>query len=145
MSIHIIKLVVGTESLEEFARWQTQDRVTFQGQEANIVRTRYMPKKADDILKTEGSIYRVIKNRIVCRQRIIGFDRYESHDKGTQSLIITETQIIQTQTMPYRPFQGWRYLDPAKAPSDRGFYILGQQNDQPPPEMEDDLKQAGLL
>ena len=37
MSIHIIKLVVGPESLEEFARWQTQDRVTFQGQEAKVV------------------------------------------------------------------------------------------------------------
>ncbi|MEM9470252.1 MAG: DUF1489 family protein, partial [Pseudomonadota bacterium] len=67
MTTHMIKLVVGLDSLEEFALWQEQERVLFEGQEANIVRTRFKPKKADEILKTGGSIYRVIKSRVVCR------------------------------------------------------------------------------
>ena len=150
MTVHMIKLVVGIDTLEEFAAWQAQERVIFDGidgeQEANLVRTRYKPKRADEILKTRGAIYRVIKNRIVCHQKIIGFDSYEDPIKGSQSLILTDTEIIQTHSMPYRPFQGWRYFDEAKAPKDRGVYVLGQDDDEvPPPEMEDALKDAGLL
>ncbi|NCQ89239.1 MAG: DUF1489 domain-containing protein [Alphaproteobacteria bacterium] len=146
MSIHMIKLVVGIDNLDDFALWQAQERVMFEGQEANVVRTRFKPKQADDIIRTGGSIYRVIKSRIVCRQEIIGFGSYESMDRGTQCLILTDTDIIQTQSMPYRPFQGWRYLDQAKAPKDRGLYVIGQDNDEaPPPEMEEALKEAGLF
>ncbi len=146
----MIKLVVGIDTLEDFAEWQAQERVVFDGingeQEANLVRTRYKPKRADEILKTGGSIYRVIKNRIVCYQKIIGFDSYEDPVKGSQSLILTDTEIVQTQSMPYRPFQGWRYFDEAKAPKDREVYVLGQENDDaPPPEMEEELKNLGLL
>jgi len=146
MSINIIKLVVGIDNLDDFALWQSQERVIFEGQQVNIVRTRYKPKQADDILRTGGSIYRVMKSRILCRQQIIGFDSYESRDKGTQCLILTDTDIIKTQNMPYRPFQGWRYLDAAKAPKDNGLYIIGESEDEtPPPEMENALKEAGLL
>lgn len=146
MTLNMIKLVVGIDALDDFALWQSQERVLFEGQEANIVRTRFKPKRADEILKTGGSIYRVIKSRVVCRQEIVGFDTYESHDRGTQCLILTNTDIIQTQSMPYRPFQGWRYFDQAKAPKDRGLYVIGQNNDElPPADMEDDLKEAGLF
>ncbi len=146
MAVNMIKLVVGIDSLEDFALWQAQEYMMFEEQQANIVRTRFKPKRADEILKTGGSIYRVIKNRIVCHQKIIGFDIYESADKGTQTLILTDTEIIQTQSMPHRPFQGWRYFDQAKAPKDRGRYIIGKdQEEAPPPEMEEALKDAGLL
>jgi hypothetical protein len=150
MTVHMIKLVVGIDNLEEFAAWQAHERVIFDGihgeQEANLVHTRYKPKREDEILKTGGSIYRVIKNRVVCHQRIIGFDTYEDPIKGKQSLILTDTEIIQTHSMPYRPFQGWRYFDEAKAPKDRGIYVLGQDDsDAPPPEMEEELKNLGLL
>ena len=76
---------------------------------------------------------------------IIGFDTYESDDRGTQCLILTDTDVIQTQSMPYRPFQSWRYLDPAKAPKDRGLYVIGQAEEAPPREMENELREAGLL
>jgi len=145
MAIHMIKLVVGIDTLEDFTAWQAQERVMFEGQEANIVRTRFTPKRAGEILKTGGSIYRVIKNRIVCRQEIIGFDTYESQDKGTQSLILTHTDIIETISTPHRPFQGWRYFDAAKVPKDKGLYVLGQVQNALPPEMEADLREAGLL
>lgn len=152
MSLNIIKLVVGIDTLDEFALLQKNgaERVIFDGingeQEANIVRTRYKPKRADDILRSEGSIYRVIKGRICCRQQIIGFDTYESKDKGTQCLILTDNKIIQTQSMSHRPFQGWRYFEESKAPKDRGVYVprKGQDN-APPPEIGNALKDAGLL
>ena len=152
MGINMIKLVVGVDSLEDFALLQEKgaERVIFNGingeQEANIVRTRYKPKRADEILSSGGSIYRVIKGRICCRQKVIGFDTYESKEKGTLCLILTDTKIIQTQSMFHRPFQGWRYFEQSKAPKDRGLYVLGQgQNEAPPPEIENALKDAGLL
>lgn len=146
MTVHMIKLVVGIDTIEEFALWQAQERVVFDGQEVNLVRTRFKPKRAEEIIKTGGSIYRVIKSRVVCRQEIVAFETYESHDRGTQCLILTDTDIIQTQSMPYRPFQGWRYFDEAKTPKDRGLYVIGEDNDEaPPPEMEEELKNLGLL
>ena len=72
MSIHLIKLVVGIGELEDFAVHQREDVVEYEGGLANTVWTRHRPKRSDELLDG-GSIYRVMKNRIRCRQRIIGF------------------------------------------------------------------------
>ena len=145
MPVHIIKLVVGVDDLDHFLEVQKNNLVEFDGMPANAVQTRYKPKRADEILETGGSLYRVIKNRIQCRQKIIGFDSYESKDKGTQCLIMVEPEIIQTISKPKRPFQGWRYLEPAAAPRDRGIYLGGGEREEITPEMEDELRSAGLL
>jgi len=145
MTVHIIKLVVGIDDLESFYRWQQQSVVQYEGQPANTVHTRYKPKAADEILSSGGSIYRVIKNKIVCRQKILGFDQWESPDKGTQCVILTEPQIIQTYSTPKRPFQGWRYLKPEQAPKDRGIYLGDGQREEIPPELEAELMESGLL
>lgn len=145
MTIHMIKLVVGVDDLDHFLEIQRDCVVEFEGKPANAVRTRFKPKRADEILESGGSLYRVIKNRIQCRQKIIGFDTYESKDKGTQTLIMVEPDIIQTISKPKRPFQGWRYLEPAAAPRDRGIYLGDGAREEIEPEMEDELRNAGLL
>ena len=142
----MIKLVVGIDTLDAFAQYQDVERVIFDGQEANIVRTRYKPKRADEILDSGGSIYRVIKGRICCRQKIIGFDVSEDLNGKPQCLIMTDTQIMQTHAAHHRPFQGWRYFKEADLPEDRGIYVIGQdEGAQLSPEMEAELKAAGLL
>lgn len=138
-------MVVGVDDLDHFLEVQKSCVVDYNGQSANAVRTRYKPKRADEILETGGSLYRVIKNRIQCRQKILGFDSYESEEKGTQTLIMVEPEIIQTISKPKRPFQGWRYLEPAAAPRDRGIYLGGGERAEIEPEMEDELNAAGLL
>jgi hypothetical protein len=140
----MIKLVVGVNDLDEFLVIQQQSIVDFNGVPANTVQTRYKPKREKEVLDG-GSIYRVIKNKICCRQKIIGFDTYESADKGTQTLIMVEPNLIQTISTPRRPFQGWRYLEPAAAPKDRGIYLGGNQRAEVPSDMEDELREAGLL
>lgn len=145
MTVHIIKLVVGASDLEDFFQIQKACVFDYDGVPANACNTRYKPKQADEILATGGSLYRVIKNRIVCRQKIIGFEAIETPDKGSQCAIITEHPIIQTIVKPKRPFQGWRYFKPSDAPKDRGIYTGGGEFEEIPPEMEDDLKEAGLL
>lgn len=102
-----------------------------------------MPKRAEEILKHEGSIYRVINNRICCRLRILGFDRVEVPGKGKMCMIMQNPEVIQTVSQPHRPFQGWRYFEGEKAPDDRGVFIPGQAPLDP--QMEAELREAGLL
>jgi hypothetical protein len=142
MSIHIIKLVVGIDSLEAFAELQKRQTMDYNGTPAVPCWTRYAPKRADEILSTGGSIYRVIKNRIVCRHKILGFEQVEIEGKK-QCMIMQDARMIQTLSKPRRPFQGWRYLEPAKAPADRGVYSAGDEDI--PEDIEDGLRNAGLL
>lgn len=142
MSLNMIKLVVGVQDLYEFAVIQKRDVIRFQGQIVNPVRTRFKPRRAEEILKG-GSLYRVIKNRIQCRQRIVGFEELADTPKGRMTLIMVEADIIRTQAMPKKPFQGWRYLRAGDAPPDIGK--LGEIEASPPADMADDLARAGLL
>lgn len=144
MAIHMIKLVVGVDSLENFALRQQDERIKFEGQWAVPCWTRFQPKRAEEILKTGGSIYRVIKNRIVCRHKIVGFEMVEVAGEGTYCRIMQHPDIVQTVAVPRKAFQGWRYLEEKDAPADRGIFRLGR-GDEPPPEMAEELRAAGLL
>ncbi|MGB0719788.1 MAG: DUF1489 family protein [Bdellovibrionales bacterium] len=148
MSVHIIKLIVGCEDLEDYAHWQAAQETDYEaasGGRAVPCLTRFMPKKADEVLRSGGSLYRVLKSRIVCRQKICGFEMVKTAQKGTMCAIMLEPEIYTCLNAPHRPFQGWRYFDAAKAPPDRGLYTIGQSLNAPPEEMAEDLKAAGLL
>lgn len=141
--LHLIKLVVGIDTLEEFAQWQAKEHVMYQGQKVNLVRTRFMPKRADDVLESKGSIYRVISGHIQCRQRIIGFEIDENQKRGKHCVILLDTEIMRTHPLPKRAFQGWRYLKPQDTPGDYGQYIAGQTEQSSDIEIE--LRQIGLI
>lgn len=143
MTVHIIKLVVGVESLEQFAQIQKREMFDYHGVPAVPCWTRFKPKRADEILREGGSIYRVIKNRIQCRHKILGFEMVEDAEGKTRCMIVQDARMIKTLSKPRRPFQGWRYLEPAKAPADRGVYSSAE--DDIPADIEAGLKDAGLL
>lgn len=145
MSIHMMKLVVGIDSLEAFAALQARETFAHEGQLVVPCWTRFSPKRADEIVRNGGSLYRVIKGRIQCRQRILGFEMVETQSHGRRCMILQDPDIIETVHMAHRAFQGWRYLEPAKAPADRGPYVIGQDGEIPPADMEEDLRAAGLL
>ncbi|MFK7840480.1 MAG: DUF1489 family protein [Bdellovibrionales bacterium] len=140
----MIKLIVGTDSLEQYAQWQESQQMDYHGEIAVPCFTRFMPKRADEILRTGGSLYRVMKRRIMCRSKILGFEMVET-SQGKKCMILQSPDIITTLNSPHRPFQGWRYFEAGKAPEDRGVFILGQDDDEPPEELSDDLREAGLL
>ena len=144
MALHMIKLVVGVQDLDEFLQIQRDSVFDYNGVPANAVWTRYKAKRSEEILNG-GSIYRVIKNKICCRQKVIGFEMTETAEKGTQCMIIVESDIIQTYSTPKRPFQGWRYLEPASVPKDRGLYLGDNQREEISPDLEGELRDAGLL
>ncbi len=142
--IHIIKLVVGIDDLERFYALQQREMFDYHGVPAVPCWTRYKPKRGDEILQKGGSIYRVIKNRILCRHKILGFEIIEDTPKGTMCMIVQDAMMIETVHMPRRSFQGWRYLKATDAPPDRGVYT-GGESDAIPDDLANELKEAGIL
>jgi hypothetical protein len=140
--IHMIKLVVGISSLEEYYDYQQQQTLRYNGHDATPCLTRFQPKEAAAIIASGGSIYRVIQGKIACRHRILGFEQVETF-KGTMCAIMQEAEIIRTVPLPRKAFQGWRYLKAADAPEDMGIYTGGATDDEA--SILAELKQAGLI
>ena len=73
MTVHLIKLCVGVESLEELARWQAGRIAALKKKRAKpelMHVTRNTPKRTPEILDG-GSLYWVIKGQIAARQQLI--------------------------------------------------------------------------
>lgn len=147
MSRHIVKLAVGVTDIHHLCDIQRRHEIDYKGQRAVPCWTRYQPKEADAILEHGRSIYRVVQNFIICRHKILGFEKVETEEKGMMCMIMQDAQMIETVPLPKRAFQGWRYLKPEDAPEDRGIYIGGGSTvqDQDSKELECQLRQAGLL
>ncbi|QUD88454.1 DUF1489 family protein [Phenylobacterium montanum] len=112
MTLHLIKLCVGADSVEELRAWR--ERRKAEGHRP-IVPTRQTPKRAADILEG-GSLYWVIKGQVLVRQKILAIDTLES---GTQPCrILLDEPLILTAPQPRRAFQGWRYFEAKDAPPD---------------------------
>lgn len=142
MTIHLIKLVVGVKELAELAHINEPRQFEYHGRDCIAVRTRRFPRRREELLKG-GSLYRVIKGRVVARQEIAGFEEGQDPDGRGYCRIICDANMMMTVAKPHRPFQGWRYLRPADAPKDRGWFDP-DSTDEPPPEMAEDLKELGL-
>ena len=127
--INILKLSVGSESIEDHAGWQHHHRHLWPPGRAIHV-TRMFPKRVDEIL-AGGSLYWVIKGVVLCRQRILGLEQVNGGDGITRCAMILDAEIIRTEPAPRRPFQGWRYLDPGDAPRD---LTKGRDREQAIPE-----------
>lgn len=142
--LHLIKLIVGCTSPEMLQDWVAIERHNG----IAYVRTRTMPKRAEEILQTRGSIYRVINGLIMCRQPIIGFDTYTRDDDHQGTLILVSDEVIPTQPRPMRPFQGWRYFKAEDAPPDLNHTATGVADDgvsSLPIALRNRLSELGLL
>lgn len=139
MTVHLLKLAVGAESVEHVAQWQAR-RLAQTGRLFH--RTRHAPRRAEEVLDG-GSIYWVIQGLVQARQRIIGIERTEDPDGLPCCHLILDPELVRTRPQPRRPHQGWRYLEPEDAPQDLD---LGEgAEDAPPPEMAAELRALGLL
>ncbi|MEJ0044000.1 MAG: DUF1489 family protein [Rhizomicrobium sp.] len=78
MTLHILKLCVGVETVDELAQWQAgrvRDQKKRGVKTPELVHvTRMMPKRKDEILDG-GSLYWVIKGQIAVRQTLIDIRR----------------------------------------------------------------------
>ena len=114
--INLIKLSVGSESVESLNRWQrTAAAQGPDGLPRHV--TRMWPRREKEILNG-GSIYWVISGMASCRQRILRFDEVTGDDGIRRCAIVLDPALIRVAVVPRRPFQGWRYLRPEDSPPD---------------------------
>lgn len=139
--MHLIKLSVGTESVETLAAWQKSGRAQSEDGLPRHV-TRMWPRREKEVL-AGGSIYWVIKGVIQCRQRIVRLDEVDRGDGVRRCGIVLDRELVRVAPAIKRPFQGWRYLDPKDAPPD---ITPGRESDDAlPPDLSAKLAEIGVL
>lgn len=140
MPLHIVKLCVGAESVEDLSAWQS-GRLEAEGR---VVHTTFQrPRRAEEVLDG-GSLYWVVKGIIQVRQRIIGFDEGTKEDGSRCCLFVLDPALVLVKGKRRRPFQGWRYLKPEAVPPDMaGTASKGAQ--EMPLKMRRELSELGLL
>ena len=110
--LHITKVAVGCAEIDAL-RERLSGRASC-GE--SFVGTRYRPKRADDVVG--GSLYWIIKHRLVARSPILGFA--DDPDDARRIRILVAEALVPVRTVPKRAHQGWRYLEPGDAPADLG-------------------------
>lgn len=139
MTLHLLKLCVGAEGPEDLAGWQAGRPDRWGGV---IHVTRMRPRREAELL-AGGSLYWVMKGAIVCRQKLISLQEVIGDDGIRRCAIVMNREVIRTRPSPRRPFQGWRYLEPADAPADEG--PLGVDAEDLPEELRRALAEIGVL
>ncbi|MEP5760510.1 MAG: DUF1489 domain-containing protein [Litoreibacter sp.] len=138
--INLIKLSVGTESVEGLQAWQDSPRPKGDDGLPRHV-TRMWPKREAELLNG-GSIYWVIKGVIQARQKILRLDEYDAGDGVRRCALVFSPPLIRVENALRRPFQGWRYLKAEDAPSD--LTQARATEDVLPPQLSAALAEIGV-
>ncbi len=135
MPLHMIKLVVGCETVQDLIDWRSDNAAG----EPWILRTRQTPKRAAEMVDG-GSVYRVFKGLVLCRQRILGIDTV-GEGPAKRCEVTLDPEVILVAPLPRRPFQGWRYFEHKDVPED-----LGVHGETPavPQELAGKLRELGV-
>ena len=134
MALHMIKLCVGCDTVEELLAWRAADAGAGRPW---IMRTRQTPKRAAEMLDG-GSLFRVFKGVILCRQSILAI-RTVGEGPNARCEVTLDAEIVRVAPTPRRAFQGWRYLDPKDAPEDLAHDLASDI----PPELARQLRELG--
>ncbi len=120
MTIHLVKLCVGADVIDDVREWQTRvvKRRKAAGEDPRPYHvTRMFPKRRDELLDG-GSLYWVVRRVIQVRQEIVDLEETVGDDGIRRCRIVLDPALALTQPSPRRAFQGWRYLRPDEAPAD---------------------------
>jgi len=143
VTLHLIKLCVGAESVESLAAWQKGRLKLLRkaGRKPELIHvTRMMPKRKNELLEG-GSLYWVIKGYIAVRQPLIDI-RPVVRNGQPHCALVYAPELIATARRFSRPFQGWRYLDPKNAPADLSQSASARNL---PEKLRAELSELGLL
>jgi len=144
MPLHLMRLAVGIRDLEHLASVQNKRKRISLPKRVKAVPsyTTHMPKRTEELLEG-GSLYWVIKGWMRVRQRLLGFRPYVDDEGRNRCMLLLDPKLVPTLPTAFRAFQGWRYLDPANAPSD--LARAGKGAAKMPPKMLAELRALGLL
>ena len=146
MSLHLIKLAVGCDSVRELKQWVAERIAAAKKKglpQRHVHITRMTPKREEEILGG-GSLYWVIRGEIAAREKIIAIEPFRDKDGIGRCRIVMQPRVIAVSPRPMRPFQGWRYLTPDAAPPDLGKAAEKGAAAMPEP-MRRELRDLGLL
>ncbi len=130
-NLHMIKLVVGADSVADLLEWRASQAGPW------VLKTRQTPKRAAELVDG-GSIYRVFRGVILCRQRILGVETV-GEGVNARCHVTLDEAVQRTAPTPRRAFQGWRYLTSADAPAD----LTAAEEADMPPELALKLRELG--
>src|SRR3569833_1005528 len=122
MSLHLIKLAVGCDSVRELKEWAAERMATAKKKglpRRHVHITRMTPKREAEIL-AGGSLYWVIRGEIAAREKIIAIEPFRDKEGIGRCRIVMQPKVISVSPRPMRPFQGWRYLTEDAIPVDLG-------------------------
>ncbi|MEM9845996.1 MAG: DUF1489 domain-containing protein [Pseudomonadota bacterium] len=139
--VNLIKLSVGSESVESMIDWQSSRAA--QGEDGLPRHITRMWPKQEAALLNGGSIYWVVQGLIQCRQKIVRLDEVTGSDGIRRCAIVLDPEVIRTCVAQKRPFQGWRYLQPADAPADLPRQRTNE--DRLPAELNAALADIGVI
>ena len=108
--LHLTKVAFGCRTIEALEK-----RVAARTRDGEVrIATRMRPKRSDELIG--GSIYWIIKHRLVACQQIL---RLDDRNDGRID-IVCSGDLILIPPSPRRAHQGWRYLEDDSAPSATG-------------------------
>jgi hypothetical protein len=145
MTLHLVKLSVGTESVQDLQDWinaKLKEKKRRRQRPERIHTTRMFPKRAAELLDG-GSIYWVIRGEILCRERILDIRPVIDRDGISRCQLVLDPTCVLVQPRPYRAFQGWRYLEAKDAPPDLDRAAPGARD--MPENLRRELRELGLL
>ena len=146
MTLNLIKLCVGTASIEDLETWQQANRRLKHkvSGRAGVYHTTFQTPKRRAELLDGGSLYWVIKGVIQVRQRLVGLEDGTKPDGSPCCLLLLDRLLVPVRPVPRRAFQGLRYLSQEDAPADlatgAGAAIAAM-----PPKMRKQLAELGLI
>ena len=120
MALHLIKLCVGCDSIGDLEAWIVERRRMPDGSATEHIHTTRMVPKRCEALLDGGSLFWVIKGQLACRQRLVDVRPFTDSEGVGRCRLVLEPVVFPVRPRPYRPFQGWRYLESDDAPPDLG-------------------------
>jgi hypothetical protein len=143
MTLHLIKLCVGCDSVDDLAEWLDERLATLRAmgrpaEHAHV--TRMVPTRREALLEG-GSLYWVIRGHVQVRQALRDIQPFEDEDGIRRCRLVLEPVLVPTLWQPRRPFQGWRYLTPKDAPA----VVAAVGGADMPPALMAELAELGLL
>ncbi len=145
MSLHLVKLCVGAQSIVDLEEWIAEKMAARRVRGAKVEQihtTRMMPKRVEELLDG-GSLFWVIKGQVAARQKLLEIRPVTDAEGIARCELVLEPVVVAVMPRPLRPFQGWRYLPAHEAPADitRATGAMAEM----PEELRRELRELGLI